>query len=118
MSTQRIMLWHNNSKICAELSPTSTKIIDSYKICSKSDMRSILKQLRLESYGKAIHLISLSKMVKEWRAHNLLYDLGLFRSHTKDVDLNLDESKWHRLGYSVLSLFYCPILRHKDEHFI
>ena len=31
---------------------------------------------------------SFNSMANEWKAHNLLYDLNLFKSHTKDLDLD------------------------------
>ena len=44
-------------------------------------------------------------MANEWKAHNLLYDLNLFRSHTKDLDL--DYEPWYRRScYYVLSKIY------------
>ena len=33
-------------------------------------------------------LFDLDSMIDEWKAHNLLYKFGLFRSHTKDVDID------------------------------
>lgn len=32
--------------------------------------------------------------VREWKAHNNLYKLGLFKSHTKDVDME-EPIKWY-----------------------
>lgn len=45
--------------------------------------------------------------VREWEAHNWLYRHGLFVSHTKDVDLNDDESLIRRAGFNVI---YCVSL--------
>lgn len=45
---------------------------------------------------------SLKSYVHEWRAHNRLYSLGLFKSRTKDTDLNVHEYWWRRLGYFFL----------------
>lgn len=36
----------------------------------------------------------MSSLINEWKAHNLLYDLHLFRSHTRNVDLN--NEPWYR----------------------
>lgn len=41
--------------------------------------------------------------VREWKGHNRLYKLHLFRSHTKDVDLNennsgIEELIWKLIG--------------------
>ena len=47
---------------------------------------------------------SLKSWIKEWKAHNRLYKLGLFRSHTVDCDLEENE-KLHRLiAYQVLGI--------------
>ena len=42
-----------------------------------------------------------SSLIKEWRVHNVLYNLHLFRTHTKDVDLNYPQSKIIEIAYSV-----------------
>lgn len=40
-------------------------------------------------------------MIREWAVHNLLYRLGMFRSHTKDVDINTPLSWYVLLAYNV-----------------
>ena len=37
---------------------------------------------------------SINSYVREWKGHNKLYNLHLFRSRTKDVDLE-EPSKWY-----------------------
>lgn len=37
---------------------------------------------------------SFDSYVREWKAHNNLYKLGLFKSHTKDVDME-EPIKWY-----------------------
>lgn len=50
---------------------------------------------------------SMDSLVREWCAHNLLYDLGLWRDHTADVDLNYPQrSKWVEVVWFILSIFY------------
>lgn len=45
----------------------------------------------------------------EWAVHNVLYKLGLFRSHTKDVDLNYPcRIEWL---YILLGSFIYPFAR-------
>lgn len=46
-----------------------------------------------------------SSYINEWKAHNILYRFGLFKAHTKDVDLNINESKFRRFIYTLLALF-------------
>ena len=46
---------------------------------------------------------------REWAVHNALYKLGLFRSHTKDVDLNYPcRLEWF---YIVLGSIIYPFVR-------
>ena len=45
----------------------------------------------------------------EWAVHNALYKLGLFRSHTKDVDMEYPcKSEWF---YIVLGSIIYPFVR-------
>lgn len=112
MGTQHILVWYKENKVYADLSTTNTRIQDSYRISSKSDMKAILEELRERSCSTdmAINLLSINEMVREWRAHNLLYDLHLFRSHTKDVDLNIGNPWCLKVLYAVVSLLYCLVL--------
>lgn len=70
-------------------------ICDAYKIRKKNDMIKILVAfLVVEQYEPKKRFIT--SWLKEWRAHNRLYRLGLFRTHTRDCDLEENE-KWYRL---------------------
>lgn len=42
--------------------------------------------------------------IKEWIAHNRLYRRGLFIEHTRDVDLDENESKLRLLGYNIIGI--------------
>lgn len=66
----------------------------------------VIKKLRNEFPRiTVIHDRSIFSLIIEWRAHNLLYDLGMYKSRTKDVDLNYP--KWYVYPiYFILSLFY------------
>ena len=70
-------------------------ICNSYRIKKKSHMIKILIMfLVMSQYQPKKRFIT--SWVKEWTAHNRLYRLGLFRSHTRDCDLEENE-KWYRL---------------------
>lgn len=44
--------------------------------------------------------------MNEWRAHNLLYSMGIEKERTRSVDLSINESWYKKIGYFILSLFY------------
>ena len=82
-------------------------IYDSYKVKNESDMLTLFTKIRYEHPKDdcIINRRSFNSMVNEWKAHNLLYDLNLFKSHTKDLDL--DYEPWYRRScYYVLSKIY------------
>ena len=89
------------------LSTDNTSIIDSYRIKRINDMINVLKKIRNtcdNSY--AIHKRSIFGMVNKWRVHNLLYFLQKKRKRTCTVDLNINQSIWVKIAYTLLSIFY------------
>lgn len=99
-------MFYKNGVLFITTTPTNTHIENSYLVKSRKDMRDILVCIEANSNcGDAVRRIPQNTMVHEWRAHNLLYALGVARKRTKDVDLN--ENKWYiRVAYAVLSLMY------------
>jgi hypothetical protein len=96
-----------NSLIKAYLNEFSTHIENSYKIKKEKEMKYIISYLKdhtNESY--AIHKESMNNMLKEWKAHNILYKIGLFRNRTRSVDLNIDNKWYIKLIYAILAFFY------------
>ena len=43
-------------------------------------------------------------LLREWATHKLLYQLGLWRSHTFDVDLNYPQNFAEKVGYFLLGV--------------
>lgn len=60
------------------------RIFESYKITDVASMRTMLNSLD----ASRILNRSIYSLENEWLVHNLFYKLHLFRSRTKDVDLN------------------------------
>lgn len=85
------------------ISNDNCKIIDSYKITDKEVMLDFINKLR--EGNKEFQARTSLSYYREWKAHNILYKIGLFRSHTKDVDLNIDEKISRRICYFIISLF-------------
>lgn len=80
----------------------NVRIMDSYQVRNVKDMIIVLRLFKIKTDYRSKR--SLKSWIKEWKAHNRLYRLGLFRSHTKDCDLEENE-KLHRLiVYQILGI--------------
>lgn len=87
--------------------PTGTHIEDSCLVTSKEDMRAYLQELRdTSSPEMAVNQRDLESQVREWRSHNFFYKFHVFRSRTKDVDLELKQTWYRELFCRVVSFFY------------
>lgn len=74
---------------------TCTKIYDSYLIPNK-ELNKVVYKIIKERKTKGLPVTrEVKSYVREIKAHNRLYKLGLFKSHTKDTDLeeNITSSK-------------------------
>ena len=69
-------------------SKDNTHVINSYMLTSRNGIKKevewIIKARKLREYPVTR---SVNSYIREWRGHNRLYKLGLYKSHTKDVDL-------------------------------
>lgn len=54
----------------------------------------------------AINQRSVTSMIREWRVHNLVYSIGLYRRRTKDVDFEHPQKWYFKVAYFILSPFY------------
>ena len=91
----------------AIVTPTNTHILDSCKVKSKEDIRQYLQAVRDEASPEmAVCQRDLESMVREWRSHNLFYNFHVFRSRTKDVDLELKHPWWREWFCRAVSFFY------------
>ena len=87
------------------ISNTNIHINDSYKIKSKESMLNVLNDI-YNKYYSDVFKRSMDSLLNEWRAHNLFYNLHLFRSHIKDVDLNYPQKKWLSICYNIVGFVY------------
>jgi hypothetical protein len=90
------------------LSADNLHIEKSYEIRPRKVMNEQLDLVRAENdpYIPVLQQRTNKSMIREWRAHNLLWDLHLFRSHTCDVDLNIPQPWYISVLYFILSIFY------------
>ena len=75
-------------------------IKNSYLITKDADKKQILTEIAAD---KLINR-SMASLLCEWKAHNAMHQLGLFKSHTTDTDLDKDEKLWRRICYWFLAL--------------
>lgn len=83
----------------------NVKIVESCLISEREGMEDVIHEI----YGdvrcpEEVWNRGLDELVREWQAHNLLYDLHLFRTKTKDVDL--DGRRWYQFAYDILGSIY------------
>lgn len=84
-------------------------IADSYKTRSRAEMCDVIRKNKSKHPVPApLYFRSVYSLVDEWRAHNLLYDLHLFRNHTKDVDFEYPQRWYLSIIWAFLSIFYRP----------
>lgn len=79
-------------------------IKDSYKITDKSEMISTLAEINALYPTCDVWERSTASLVREWRAHNRLHKLGIFKSRTADVDLDVPQKWYYKIGYFVLGV--------------
>jgi len=79
------------------------KIINSFLITNKQEMIKELERHRgdLRKVNRSV-----KSALREWRAHNWLFEHGLFIEHTKDCDIELSENRFKRFCYFFLSKLY------------
>ena len=70
-------------------------------------MQSVLNDIRANHSLEESDVLKRTdeSLINEWFAHNVLYNLHLYRKHTKDVDLNYPQSKIIEIAYSIVSIF-------------
>ena len=89
------------------LSRENTHILDSAFIRSRKDIRDFLIAIREQCEpGMAVAVRDLESQIREWRVHNFFYYLHVFRSRTKDVDLELHQSLIRETFCRVFDFFY------------
>lgn len=81
-------------------------IEDSYKTSSKYKMGIVLTQLRKEYPDNEVLLHRTNdSIIAEWLVHTYLYNWGLFKSHTKDVDINYPLRWFEKIAYKIVEWF-------------
>ena len=86
-----------------EITKDYVRIKDSSKIRDTKNMLIILNIVRNVAAKNGIKFQRNNKSwIQEWKTHNLLYKLHLFVDHTRDTDLEENESKFRLFCYKIL----------------
>lgn len=82
-------------------------IENSYWAKTRNDMQLVLNSIRANHSLEESDVLKRTddSLINEWFAHTLLYNLHLFRKHTKDVDLNYPQSEMMEFVYSIFGIF-------------
>lgn len=83
---------------------TNCCIKNSHLVISKIKMLEVISEvlLKFPEFTKR----SARSYLREWRAHNWLYNHNLFVASTKDSDLSIYEPLFRRIVYFFISLIY------------
>ena len=91
----------------AIVTETNTRILDSCMVKSKAAMRQYLEHLReIVPDEMAVNQRDIESQVREWRAHNFFYNINVFRSRTRDVDLELKQNWCRELFCRIVDFIY------------
>ena len=102
MKEMYLKVLEDKEKVKINYDEKNIRIVNSFKINKIKDMILILRIFQIRTGYKSKR--SLRSWIKEWKAHNRLYKLGLFKSHTKDCDLEENEKWWRLLVYQFLGI--------------
>lgn len=85
-----------------EYNKKKTTIYDSYLMKNVSkEVKEIIKERKEKGYKTNR---TLNSYIRETKAHNRLYKLGLFRKHTKNTDLEENIKLWKEIAYFIIGI--------------
>ena len=88
-----------------DISPKNIHIHDSYKIKKEAGMNFILDRI-LELDDSILKTRSRKSIIREWKAHNICYNLGLFKKSAQHTDIEAYQNLIVKFSYFLLSLLY------------
>lgn len=97
----------NSKNITIVVGNNDIMICSSKDVTSAKEMTQVINHI-FDKYNYKFDNSNRTKfnVLAEWRTHNLLYDLRLFRRHTKDVNIEYNQNKVLTIVYAIFSIFY------------
>ena len=97
-------------KVTFDYDNLNIHIQDSYQIEDKKELEKavdhIVESACFETLTGIGYTRTRNSLIREWKAHNVLYRKGHEQKRTGSVDLDQHESCIRRIAYFFLSLFY------------
>ena len=92
----------NRDNLKVNINENNIKIINSYRINNKKEMKEILTEIFERDPYKDVRTRKIDESILEWKTHNILYNLHLFRTHTIDCDITENEQLHRMIIYQIL----------------
>jgi hypothetical protein len=98
-----------DSQTIVDIEKLNITITNSYHFNSKQ-MNDILDYIMNKDYFRMLAAAGFTRskesLLREWKAHNILYRWGYEKERTGSVDFSQYESRIRRIGYLILSILY------------
>lgn len=91
-----------NNMVCT-VAENNINIKDSYTMTKESDMKDTLYAIQQKHPECNTFKRTYDSLLNEWKSHNKLYSWEMFKSHTKDVDLDYPAKWYTEILYWLLS---------------
>ena len=86
-------------------SSNNINIRDSYTVMNKKEMAEVLYVIQHRHPECEVFKIrKWDNLLSEWKCHSRLYNWGLFKSNTKDADLDINEPWWRKILYTIFGV--------------
>lgn len=97
-----------NTEIKYQVFSDNVKVIDSYKYKDDKIKKEFIDYLfKIPQVEKMfVNKRTKKSLIAEWKAHNTLYKFNIYRSRTKDVDLDIKESFFRKLLYNIIAFIF------------
>ena len=75
----------------------------SYQITDDEEKRKIINAI-CDLRPEILETRTKDNLLTEWKAHNILWQLGYKQDHTAHVDFEYKQNKWHKLGFKLITM--------------
>lgn len=87
------------------ISKYNINVKDSYQVMGKKKIAEILYVIQhRHPECEVFKARKWNNLIAEWRTHGRLFKFGLWKSHTKDVDLDAKEPWWRKILYAIIGM--------------